>query len=150
MANLFPEEEAKVEDAEQSAANEVPFGRSWRFDYDTGDFLMTPTGEVAPAQESEAWLEWCKKAIRTERYKYLVYSHSHGQEFEDLIGHGLSRPAIESEIIRITTETLLEDPRTASVDSFTFNWEDDSCFFNCSISNVRGDGSTLTGSVVTT
>ena len=146
MPNLFPEiENPPVEEEFQETEDQIHFGRSWRFDYDAGDFVLTPTGKVADVQEVDAWLEWCKKAIRTERYKYLVYSRSYGQEFEDLIARHLPRAANESEIIRIVTETLMVDPRTASVGNFTFRWEGDQCFFTCEVTNVRGQTGTVEG-----
>ncbi|MCD9025742.1 DUF2634 domain-containing protein [Cohnella silvisoli] len=147
MANLFPVSEDLPQETlvEQE---DVPFGRSWMFDYEAGEFVLTPTGKVAAAGTSEAWIEWCKKALQTERYRYLIYDRNHGQDFDDLIGRALPRPTIESEIERITTETLLTDPRTASVGSFSFVWEEDRCFFTCTAINVREDSGTIQGNVV--
>lgn len=147
MANLFPEEEAAVEAAE-SGENEVKFGSGVRFDYDAGEFVLTPTGRIAEAEGADAWLEWCRKALQTERYRYLVYSRNYGQEFETLIGLGLSRSAVESEIMRITTETLMTDPRTESVGNFAFDWQGDQCFFTCEARSVRDDSIVLQGSLV--
>ncbi|GIO36195.1 hypothetical protein J41TS12_10560 [Paenibacillus antibioticophila] len=150
MANLFPEdiEEDWTEDeAENSTSEEVTFGRSWRFDFEAGDFVMTPTRKVAAADETAAWVIWCEKAIRTPRYRHLIYSREHGEEFDDLIGRGYSRAVQESEIQRIVIETLLVDPRTASVGDFTFSWREDACYFTCRISNVRDEEAVLEGSV---
>ncbi|HOV80184.1 MAG TPA: DUF2634 domain-containing protein, partial [Bacillota bacterium] len=128
--------------------NQVKFGRSWRFDFDAGEFVMTPTGRVAEIRDTDAWLEWCKKALQTARYRYLVYSRNYGQEFDDLIGRHLTRAGNESEIKRIVTECLMVDPRTAAVENFTFRWEGDQCYFTCEVSNVRGETGTVSGSVV--
>lgn len=110
--------------------------------------MMTPTGKVSVAEDADAWIEWCRKALQTERYRHVIYSRDHGQEFDGLIGSGLSRSAIESEIRRIATETLMNDPRTAGVDDFSFHWEVDRCYFSCAIKNVRDETGTITGSVV--
>lgn len=150
MANLFPED---IEDdwaegeTEESENDEVSFGRSWRFDFDSGDFVMTPTRKVAAADETAAWVMWCQKAIRTPRYRHLIYSRGHGEEFDELIGKGYSRDVQESEIRRMVTEALMVDPRTASVGEFTFEWRDDACYFTCRISNVRDEDAVLEGSV---
>ncbi|MCC3374741.1 DUF2634 domain-containing protein [Cohnella sp. REN36] len=127
---------------------EPVFGRSWRFDFERGEFVLTPTGKVASSEGREAWLEWCKKALMTERYRYLAYSRDYGQEYEDYIGLGLSRAATESEIQRISTETLMADPRTAKVGGFTFRWDGDRCSFACEVTSVRDENGTLQGSVV--
>nr|WP_255570537.1 DUF2634 domain-containing protein [Cohnella sp. CFH 77786] len=147
---MFPETTGSVESEDQAAAagSSVTFGRSWRFDYEAGEFVLTPTGKIAVAEDTEAWLEWCRKALQTERYRYLIYSRDHGQEFDGLIGSGLSRSALESEIRRITTETLMNDPRTAGVEGFVFRWEADQCYFSCTITNVRDEAGVITGSVV--
>lgn len=150
MANLFPEdiEDDWTEDeAGNSASEEVTFGRSWRFDFEAGDFVMTPTRKVAAADETAAWVMWCEKAIRTPRYRHLIYSREHGEEFDDLIGKGYGRAIQESEIKRMVTETLMVDPRTSSVGDFTYEWRDDACYFTCRISNVRDEEAVLEGSV---
>jgi hypothetical protein len=151
VANLFPlnttpAADNPVQSAEESVA--VKFGRSWRFDFEAGEFVLTPTGKIAVAEGTDAWAEWCRKALHTERYRYLAYSRDYGQEFEGLIGSGLSRSAVESEIRRIATETLMYDPRTAGVDGFSFNWDADMCQFACTITNVRDETGSITGSVV--
>jgi hypothetical protein len=150
MPNLFPTEEMQVTPETETTASQVPFGKSWRFDFDAGDFVLSPTGRVAEIQDVDAWLEWCRKALFTERYRYLVYGRQYGQEFGDLISRHLTRAGNESEIKRIATETLMVDSRTASVGHFTFNWEGDRCYFTCDLSNVRGETGTIKGSVVIT
>lgn len=133
---------------DETEATGASFGRSWRFDFESGEFVLTPTGKIAGAQDTDAWLEWCRKALATERYRHLVYSRLYGQEFESLIGLGLSRAAIESEIARIASETLLADPRTARVGGFVFTWRGDACSFVCSVNSVRDEAGTIEGSVV--
>lgn len=141
MANLFPEnggffwgEEAAVVQADSSA---VTFGRSWRFDYDQGEFVVSPTGRIAEADAREAWVQWCQKAIRTPRYRHVIYSRDYGSELENLIGSGYERAVIESEIERMASEALLTDARTSSVDGFSFAWNGDGCTFTCRVSSVQ-------------
>ncbi|MFC3769721.1 DUF2634 domain-containing protein [Paenibacillus sp. GCM10012303] len=150
MPNLFPIGSGAPDGkANETTNGAVRFGRSWRFDYERGDFVVTPTGKIAGSAETDAWIEWCKKALRTERYTYLAYSRNYGQEFDDLIARNLPRPANESEIVRIATETLKTDPRTGSVGGFSFTWEGDRCSFQCEVTSVRGQKTTIDGSVVT-
>jgi len=150
VPNLFPEEVVQAADVSVEIDADVSFGRSWRFDYDAGEFMLTPTGKVAHADARDAWVEWCQKAMHTERYHYLAYTRSHGHEFDDLIGSKLSRPALESEIQRMVIEALLVNPRTASVGSFQFTWESDRCIFQCEVTSVRDETGSISGSVVNT
>lgn len=150
MANLFPESmEQSWEDSgsPELLEDEVILGRSWRFDFDAGEFVMTPTRKIAQVDGMDAWVMWCQKAIRTSRYRHLIYSRQYGQELDELIGRGYSRAVQESEIQRMVTETLMVDLRTLSVDGFTFIWQEDGCHFSCQIRNVHDEQFTLEGSV---
>lgn len=147
MANLFPTA-TPAEEPVAAESEQVFFGRSWRFDFEAGEFVTTPTGKVAGSEGKEAWIEWCKKALLTERYRYLVYSRNYGQEYAELIRSGLPRSAIEMEIQRITTETLMSDPRTANVDNFTYEWDGEGCYFSCIVSNVREETAEIQGRAV--
>ncbi|BFH63899.1 DUF2634 domain-containing protein [Paenibacillus azoreducens] len=149
MANLFPEDienDWGEEQPEEFTDTQIDFGRSWQFNFKSGDFVMTPTRKVAAADDKAAWVMWCQKAIRTPRYRHLIYSREHGEELDDLIGKGYSQALIESEIQRIVTETLMVDPRTANVDDFTFDWPGDACYFTCRITNARDEEAELEGS----
>jgi hypothetical protein len=156
MPNLFPIASGNSPQAQTTAGSggmsggKVKFGRSWRFDYEKGDFVLTPTGKIPTCTGVDAWLEWCKKTLRTERYTYVAYSRNHGQQFEELIPRHLSRRANESEIVRMTREALKTDPRTNQVAAFSFAWEGERCTFQCEVTNVRGQTFTIDGSVVTT
>ena len=144
---MFPIQQQTVEPTEESA-EQVFFGRSWRFDFEAGEFVTTPAGSVASSEGKDAWVEWCKKALMTERYRHLVYSRDYGQEFSELIRSGLPRSAIEMEIQRIATETLMSDPRTAGVDGFTYEWSGESCYFSCNVTNVHEETVEIEGRAV--
>lgn len=160
MANLFPEEKEwgsgagaagldELDDVleRQNAGDGRAFGRSWMFDFESGEFLMTPTRKIVLADETAAWIMWCEKAVRTARYHHVIYSRNYGQEYDGLIGRGMSRGALESEIQRMTTEALMADPRTERVDQFSFSWSGDACLFSCRVMNSREETAVLEGSV---
>ena len=148
MPNLFPSKTTTTTENNETSASQVKFGKSWLFDFEKGDFVSTPTGKIAKTNELEAYVQWCHKALLTPRYRHLIYSRNYGQEFEDLISRVLTRPAIESEIRRIASEALMTDPRTASVDSFTFEWKDDALYFTCEVATARGETETIVREVV--
>lgn len=152
MANLFPDTDAFIwgDESETIATDstEVIFGKSWRYDYDAGEFVLTPSGKVAIADEKEAWVQWCHKAILTPRYRHVIYSRDYGSELEELVGQGYGHAIMESEITRMVTETLLTDERTESVDQFTFKWVDDQCVFTCRITSVQEDTQILESEVI--
>ena len=69
--------------------------------------------------EQEAMKQAIYKILRTERYKYIIYSWNYGIELEDLFGMPVSYcvPEIERRI----TEALLQDNRITDVDTFEFD-----------------------------
>lgn len=143
MASLFPETDdmiwTDVTEPEMLEASGAVFGRSWRFDFEVGEFVMSPTRKIAAADEKEAWVVWCEKAIRTPRYRHLIYSRDYGSELEELIGSSYEHAVQESEIGRMVTETLLADARTESVDNFLFTWDGEACQFSCRITSIRDE-----------
>ena len=69
--------------------------------------------------EQEAMKQAIYKILRTERYKYIIYSWNYGIELEDLIGMPVNYcvPEIERRI----TEALLQDLRIEDVAEFEFD-----------------------------
>ncbi|RDY70327.1 DUF2634 domain-containing protein [Halobacillus trueperi] len=146
MDNLFPENVPSL-DEEQSQSDSVSFGRSWAFDFEKGEFSMDPSGRVKESGPFEAWLEWCRYAVRTKRYAYLAHTDDHGHEFQELISRNLTRGANESEIMRLVKECLLVNPRTSSVDNFSFEWEGARVYFTCTVTNARDESAVIEGGV---
>lgn len=152
MANLFPQTDdmiwSDVTEPEVLEGSGAVFGRSWRFDFEAGEFVMTPTRKITAVDEKEAWVIWCEKAIRTPRYRHLIYSRDYGSELEEQIGSSYDHALQESEIRRMVTETLLADARTESVDQFQFTWEGEACRFNCRITSVRDEQENIESVVI--
>ena len=61
------------------------------------------------------------KIIRTERYKYIIYSWNYGIELEDLFGMTVEYCVVELE--RRISEALLQDNRITAVHTFEFDTE---------------------------
>lgn len=137
MPNLFPTQRSNSIEEQTSAP--VKFGRSWMFDFDTGDFVLSPTGKVAVSTGIEAYGEWCQKALLTPRYRHIIYSRLYGSDLEEMIGKGFPRAVAESEIKRIVTETLKVDARTKDVQNFSYIWAEDAVEFTCDVITVNSD-----------
>jgi Protein of unknown function (DUF2634). len=123
MPNLFPEDTSFQEISSTDTESSLEFKGSYIFDFEKGDFVKNPDGTIAKADDLQAYIQWCSKAMLSPRYK-LVYSNLYGHDFKELIGSSLSKDAIELEIKRMTQETLIVHPRTDNVDNFTFEWID--------------------------
>lgn len=137
MPNLFPSTEFEEENFIETLQEPLEFKSSYLFDSEKGELVKNPDGTIARANDLQAYVQWCNKAMATPRYK-LSYSDLYGHDFKDLIGSGLSRSAIELEIKRMTQETLIVHPRTKEVDNFTFKWSDskDEVYYTYEVNTV--------------
>lgn len=146
MPNLFPIETVTAT-PEETQTGQVKFGRSFIFDFDKGDFVLSPTGKVVEADGAEAYRQWAQKTLLTPRYRHPIYSRNYGQEFEDLLRRNLTRAGNESEIKRMVAEALMVDQRTASVGDFTFDWQEDAVYFTCTVTTAQGEQVQIFGQV---
>lgn len=143
MPNLFPEFEMPL----MTPANTTTVNQnvnSFYFDFEKGDFRIDGAGKSVDATPVEAWVQWCIKAINTERYRFRAYSAQYGAEWAQVDNYD-SQKAKESWIERTITETLLADPlkRTAYVKSFSYVWESDSIGVGFTIYGQSGMEATL-------
>lgn len=144
MPNLFPTEQITAV-PEETQTGLVKFGKSWVFDFEQGDFVLSPTGRAMEADGAEAYRQWAQKTLLTPRYRYPIYSRNYGQELEDLLRRNLTRAGNESEIKRMVTEALMVDQRTSSVGDFTFDWQEDSVYFTCTVTTAQGEQVQISG-----
>ena len=149
MPDLFPTVgTAKTTYVDEAASDTVNYGKTVQFDFEKHEFILSPTGRQKTVTSSDAWGEWCVKALCSERYKYLIYSDNYGEEIDTLLGKSYPRKVVESEIRRMVKDCLMVDKRTASVDNFKFTWIDDGITFSCDVKNTIGETMTISRKVV--
>jgi Protein of unknown function (DUF2634) len=93
----------------------------------------------------EALRQFVSKAIRTARYRYLIYDDEYGSELEDLIGSDVTEAFLSEEIPRIIREALIYDDRIADVRDFNIQREGDGVYIEFTVEKT--DGGTLTEEV---
>ena len=133
---------------DEMASDKINYGKTVQFDFEKHEFILSPTGRQKTVTGSQAWAEWCVKALSSERYKYLIYSDNYGEEIDTLLGKSYPKKVVESEIKRMVKDCLLADKRTASVSDFNFTWIDDGIIFSCSVKNIIGENITISRTVV--
>lgn len=149
MPDLFPTVgTAAATYVDEAASDTVNYGKTVQFDFEKHEFILSPTGRQKTVTSSDAWGEWCVKALCSERYKYLIYSDNYGEEIDTLLGNSYPRKVVESEIRRMVKDCLMVDRRTASVDNFQFTWIDDGIMFSCDVKNTIGETMTISRKVV--
>lgn len=96
------------------------YGQEWQFDFELGDFVMVG-GRPVLLDPYQSWVQWCVKAVKTERFIHLAYSDDYGAELEQMSSHA-SRADAETFLEEAITDALEVDPRTGSVSAFEFEW----------------------------
>lgn len=112
--------------------------RTYRLDFKNGvisDFI----------DDDEALRQAIVKAIRTARFRYLIYDDQYGSELEDLIGADVTEAFLNEEIPRVIREALIYDDRIADVRDFVVRRESDRVYVEFTV--VKTDGDTLTEEV---
>ncbi|MCB6569975.1 DUF2634 domain-containing protein [Eubacterium limosum] len=143
MANLFPEFKVPDMAPAQEVSSKNQNVRSFYFDYKKGDFLLDNTGKVPLAEPVDTWIQWCVKALATERFAFRSYSTEYGAEYQPTMS--MEQKACENWIERTISETLLADPlqRTAFVKDFSYSHYSDCLFVTFMVCGQDGMEATL-------
>lgn len=108
---------------ESSAENSLPLFKEYAWDFEKNNFIYDKNGNHILLEANEALKVWCYKALRTERYKYLAYTHGFGIELYPFMAKVMSVQQRKSELKRMLVEALMVNPYIASIDSITFEEE---------------------------
>jgi hypothetical protein len=110
---------APVEDIETDAP--APFGRSWRFDFQAGQFLRDGTIPKV-VYELDTLIVWIEKTLRTAQIAHPIYADEYGVDNPDeLIGQTLSGEEDLSAYEESITAALTYHDRIISVEGFSFD-----------------------------
>lgn len=122
MAGLFPVFD--VPEVVGKGTERQKYNPSVYFDFELGDFRRDGAHRIAVADGREAYMQWCRKMVETERFSCLAYGMDTGVEMYDALGRG-DHGAVESAVERTITEALMANPKTEYVREFEFNWSGD-------------------------
>ncbi len=123
--SIFPDDAgvAVLTPSSSSDTSSLPMAKEYAWDFVNNDFLLT-NGKNVIVTGKEAIKVWLWKAFQAERYKYLAYSWNYGQEFNSIIGQGLGRNALKSEVERCIRETVMINPYITEVKDITITLDD--------------------------
>lgn len=118
--------------------NDIPVYKeiAWDFERDT---MIIKNGKPVIVEGNDAIKIWIYKTIKTERYKYLIYTWDYGCEINNLIGKGLPNDLIKSEVARYIEEALLINQYITSIDDFELDFSDGVLTINCTANTVYGE-----------
>lgn len=94
--------------------------REFKYDFKTHEIILV-NGSAQWVEGLEAIKIWIFKTLLVQRGKYMAYSFNYGQDYEDLIGSGLSAAALTSEAKRMTEEALFDNENIIKIEEFEAN-----------------------------
>ncbi|MEH7521680.1 DUF2634 domain-containing protein [Bacillus sp. JJ1503] len=106
--------------------------KTYRLGYESNEISGLIDGE-------EALRQFVVKAIRTARFRFLIYDNQYGSELEELIGADVSLELLQTEIPRVIREALIYDDRVADVVDFEIVRESDKLFVSFRVVTTTGD-----------
>lgn len=103
-----------TETADASAVtNTLPVPREYGVDFSTGKL----TGEIV--EGIDAVKVWIWNCLKTERYRFPIYSWQYGVEFEQYIGTTLSDEYIQNDCRAEIEDALKVNPYITGISDFT-------------------------------
>ena len=107
--------------ANASSSTELPLFKEWAWNFEEDHFIYDENGKHILLEDNEAIKVWCYKALKTERFMYLAYTHGFGIELYPFMAKVMGIMQRKSELKRIVTEALMVNPYIVSVDSISFD-----------------------------
>lgn len=88
--------------------------------------------------EKEAIKCWIWNCIKTERYKYAIYSDQYGVELEQYIGQVPEREYIQTDIQQDITDALMQNQYITAVHDFNITFGDDDINIALTVDTLYG------------
>ncbi|WP_027628229.1 DUF2634 domain-containing protein [Ruminiclostridium cellobioparum] len=100
--NIFPFISYQ-EPKEYVEEKKIPKEFAW--DFGKNQFILE-NGRMKILEGAEALKVWICKMLKTQRYRYLIYSWNYGSELEKLIGAGYASNTVRNEVKRLLEDAL--------------------------------------------
>lgn len=133
---LFPFFGDTIEEEQQN--DTMPLYKEVAWDF-TENIPILENGEYKIVSGTEAVKTWAYKALKTERFRYLIYSFHFGHELTNLIGTNYTPSLTKAESIRFVEECLLVNPYIQNISDVEVRFEDTTLFITGVLHTIYGD-----------
>lgn len=116
------------------------------FDFEAEDFRLDGAHRMTVADGQEAYQQWCRKVVMTERDAFLAYSTDIGIEGEYALSLG-DHAAVESALEKTITEALMVNTHTEYVRNFEFSWSADEIRVTFTVKGKPWDEARMSASI---
>ncbi|QAT40827.1 DUF2634 domain-containing protein [Clostridium sp. JN-9] len=133
--------DAKIDDItnfHSTSKEGLPLAKEYCWDFINNDLLLE-NGKPKIVEGIEAIKVWIWKALKTERYRYLAYSWSYGNELNELVGKGLSIEFIRSEVERYLKEALLMNNYIIDIQNVTVTIDESKLNIEFTVATIYGE-----------
>lgn len=134
--SLFPFT-VDIPELESSGDTELPVFKELAYNYEK-NCLLRKGGRPYLVEKDEALQIWIYKALKTKRFVWPAYTHTYGNEVENVIGISNDPDIVDSEIKRYITETLMVNPYLQELSDFTFYHEKDVVIVSFLVTTIYG------------
>ena len=107
--------------------------RDFEIDWDK----MVLTGKIV--EGLDAIVQWVNIALRTERFKWAIYSDDFGEEHTKLLSYTYSQEYLENECNRMISECLEEHPYIEGIENLVVNVEGDHLYISFTLITDLGE-----------
>lgn len=101
-------------------------------DFDTGQF----TGELVSG--NEAVKVWIWKCLKTERFRYAIYSWNYGSELDQYIGRVMEQEYLDTDVRLSIEDALYINPYITLITDYTATQEDDHLLLQIAVNTPWG------------
>lgn len=115
------------------ATSALPTPKEYGIDFDTGEL----TGAIVTGKE--ALKVWIWNCLRTERYRYAIYSWQYGVEYEQYIGQTVASEFLIADAQIETEEALTVNPYITGISDFEISFSGSSLNISFTAETTLGD-----------
>ncbi|MFP3390596.1 DUF2634 domain-containing protein [Brevibacillus sp. SIMBA_040] len=121
--SIFPDFQLEDESPELEQRSIPNVLRTYKYDFEAGQFVVRPDGKSVMIVGEEALLQNATKALLTDRYTFAIYSSDYGHELKALIRSDGTREWKQAEAKRLVCEALEYLYGIERCEKFSFQWE---------------------------
>jgi len=133
---LFPFFGDIIEEEQQN--DTMPLYKEVAWDF-TENIPILENGDYKIVSGKEAVKTWAYKALKTERFRYLIYSFDYGTDLQNLIGKNYTPSLTKAESIRYVEECLLVNPYIQNISDVEVNFDGTTLFITGVLHTIYGD-----------
>lgn len=125
-------------EAIENESNELSIYKEIAWDFENNKPILID-GNFKVVENNEALKVWIYKALKTERFRYVMYSWDYGCEMESIINKGFTKELIKSEVERLIKEALLINEYILSIQDIEVNFIKDLLEISLSVNTIYGE-----------